>query len=169
MYIFIDDIYLIRFCSGTIRHMCTLSLFLSGCQQINSTDFEGDTPLKYSIKQRDVDTVHVLLEHRANANFTDTLTWGDYPWFGVCNEELTIAKLHIMHGVMVDLKDDEECLERWWELLFNANDRDGNVGRCADLLKLMITENAVKIPKDVDTGLSFIQGRFSIPCVCNEQ
>ena len=56
--------------------------------------------------------------------------------------------MHILHGAMVDLKDDRKCLTRWWDLLINTSGNDHNIRGCAELLKVMIAENAVRIPKD---------------------
>ncbi len=103
-----------------------------------------------AVEKVDVETVRVLLNHGAQASFSDTLCW-ELDWMGyrhgIIDDELTIAKMHVLHGVMIDLEDDLKCLDRWWEMLIDAKGSDSNIRGCADLVRLMITENTVKIPK----------------------
>ncbi len=114
---------------------------------MDSVDDMGKTPLRIAIGKSDVKSVRVLLQYKPRLNFADALSWRGSR-SSVIEDELTIAKMHILHGVMADFKGDWKCLDRWWDLLINTKSSEENIKGCADLLKLMITENAVKIPMD---------------------
>ncbi len=107
----------------------------------------GKTPLSQAVGKADVETVRTLLQYGARPSFTDTLNWGHYA-NSVLDDELSIAKMCILHGAKANLYGDLRCLDQWWDLLVNPRGNDRNIKWCTDLLRLMITENVVVIPKE---------------------